>query len=260
MMDDENDSELGGKMTFLEHLDEFRRRLIRIVLYIAVGFLVCWFFSDKIYEFISRPIKPLLGVNGKLVFTHPTDAFSMYMRVAIFASIFFAAPLIIHQIWLFIAPGLYRKEKRFALPFIASSMVLFYSGCAFAYYEVLPPAYKFLINFGDQFQPLIKIDEYWDLTSTITLGFGAIFQMPVIIGFLSLFGIITPKFLWKNFRWAVLIIFIIAAIISPTPDAVTQCVYAGPMIGLYAVSIVVSFFFKRRRDKREKELWGEDTK
>ncbi len=259
MIDDENDSELGGKMTFLEHLDDLRRRLIYVLAFITVGFLVSWIFAEKIYDFIARPIQPFLGENGKLVFTKPTEAFSMYMRVAIFAGIFFTAPLIIHQVWLFIAPGLYRKEKRFALPFVVSSLFLFVGGSAFAYYIVLPAAYKFLINFGSAFQPLIKIDEYWDLTSTILLGFGLIFQMPVIVAFLSLFGIVTPRFLWKNFRYAVLVIFIIAAVISPTPDAVTQTVYAAPMIGLYAISILVSLFFKRRRDKREKELWGDSA-
>jgi len=257
MIDDENDKELGGKMTFLEHLDELRRRLVYILSFIAAGFVISWFFADRIYDFIAHPILPLLGNNGKLIFTKPTEAFSMYMRVAIYAGIFFSAPLIIHQVWLFIAPGLYRKEKRFAFPFVLSSLVLFVSGSAFAYYIVLPAAYKFLINFGSSFQPLIKIDEYWDLTCTILLGFGIMFQMPVIVAFLSIFGIVTPRFLWKNFRYAILIIFIIAAVASPTPDAVTQIVYAAPMVGLYAISILVSLLFKRRRDKREKELWGE---
>jgi sec-independent protein translocase protein TatC len=255
MFDDEENgrAELGAKMSFLEHLDELRRRLITSIIYIAVGFLVCWFFHEEIYRFIARPIQPFLKGTEKLVFTKPTEAFTLYFKVSIIASIFLTAPLLLQQVWMFIAPGLYRREKRMALPFVVSSIFLFYGGGAFAYYVVLPTAYQFLLGFGSDFQPMIKIDEYWDLTSTIILGFGVIFELPVLVAFLSLFGLITPRFLWKNFKYAVLIIFILAAVLSPTPDAVTQTIYAGPMILLYIVSILVSWLFQRRRDKQEND-------
>jgi sec-independent protein translocase protein TatC len=251
MSDEENEREIGGKMSFLEHLDELRRRLISCLIYVTLGFVVCWFFHAEIFRFVSQPIQSYLG-PGKLVFTKPTEAFSLYLKVSLIAGIFVSSPLIIYQVWLFIAPGLYRREKRMAAPFVISSLFLFLGGAAFAFLIVLPPAYKFLLDFGSDFQPMIKADEYWDLTSTIILGFGLIFEMPVLIAFLSMFGIVTPGFLWRNFKYAVLIIFIIAAVASPTPDAITQCIYAAPMILLYLLSILVSLFFKRRRDIRER--------
>lgn len=249
---EENQSDLGGKMSFLEHLDELRRRLIISLIYIALGFIGCWFFHEEIYRFIARPIQPFLGESGKLIFTKPTEAFSLYLKVSIIAGIFVAAPLIIHQIWLFIAPGLYRRERFMAGPFILSSLILFFGGGAFAFWIVLPPAYKFLLDFGSDFQPMIKIDEYFDLTSTIILGFGLIFEMPVLVAFLSMFGIVTPGFLWRNLKYAVLVIFVVAALISPTGDVVNQCIYAGPMLVLYLISILVSLLFKRRRDIRDR--------
>ena len=253
-MEDENGrGELGAKMSFLEHLDEFRKRLITCLIYIAVGFVGCWIFHEELYRFIAQPILPYLAGSQKLVFTKPTEAFTLYFKVSFIAALFIVAPLLLHQLWMFIAPGLYRREKRMAVPFVVFSVFLFYGGGAFAYYFVLPAAYKFLLGFGSDFQPMIKIDEYWDLTSTIILGFGAMFELPVVVAFLSLFGMITPRFLWKNFKYAVLLIFVLAAFLSPTPDAVTQTIYAGPMVILYSISIVISWIFQRRREKE----WGD---
>jgi sec-independent protein translocase protein TatC len=249
--EDENGrAELGAKMSFLEHLDELRKRLITSIIYIAVGFVACWFFHEEIYRFIARPIQPYLKGTQQLIFTKPTEAFTLYFKVSCIASVFLTAPLLLHQLWMFIAPGLYRREKRMALPFVISSIFLFYGGGAFAYYFVLPAAYGFLLGFGSDFQPMIKIDEYWDLTSTIILGFGLMFELPVVVAFLSLFGLITPRFLWKNFKYAILVIFIVAAVLSPTPDAVNQTIYAVPMMVLYVVSILVSWIFQRRREKQ----------
>lgn len=242
---DLHEEEAGAKMSFLEHLEELRRRIIHIVLYIGVGFLVCWFFRERIYDFLAKPIISALP-TGKLIFTKPTEPFTLYMKVSLLASVFLTAPLIIFEIWLFISPGLYKRERRYSLPFIISSLILFVGGSFFAYRFILPPAYKFLLDFGSRFEPLIKIDEYFDLTITIVLGFGLIFEMPVVVAFLALFGLVTPGFLWRNFKYAILIIAIVAAVISPTGDAFNMLIYMTPMVVLYAVSIGVAWMFKKR--------------
>lgn len=251
----ELDSETGseqpedesGKMSFLEHLDELRRRLLHIIIYIGIGFLACFYFSRNIFEFLAVPLRQVLPDDGSLAFTKLTDPFSLYIRVAILAGIFLTSPFILYEVWKFVSPGLYRREKRYVLPFMFSSVLLFLAGGAFAYYIVLGRAYNFLLKMGQDFQPMIKIDEYLDLTNTIILGFGLIFEMPVIVAFLSIFGLVSAKFLWKNFKYALLIIFLMAAVLSPTGDAVTQCIYAGPMIVLYLISIGVAWVFGRRR-------------
>jgi sec-independent protein translocase protein TatC len=242
--------EESGKMSFLEHLDELRRRLIRIILYVLLGFASCFYFSDKIYNFLAVPLTQSLPPGTKPVFTQMTEPFAVYVKVAILAGIFLTIPFTLYEVWKFISPGLYRREKRFVVPFLVSSVILFVTGGAFAYYIVLPRAYKFLLQIGEQFQPMIAIKEYLDLTNTIILGFGLIFEMPVIVAFLSMFGLVTARFLWSKFKYAVLLIFIAAAVLSPTPDAITQCVYAGPMVLLYLISIAVAALFGRRRRAR----------
>ncbi len=245
----EEDRELGARMTFLEHLDELRKRILYSILGMAAGFVVCWIFREQIFGFIQYPI---LQVLKKLVVTRPTEAFTIYMKVAFVGGIFVAAPVILIQVWMFIAPGLYRREKRFVLPFLLSSTGLFLLGGAFAYYIVLPPALKFLIvEFGAQFTPMITAEDYFDLAFIIIVGMGAVFQLPVLVAFLSMFGLISPRFLWKNFRYAFLLITIIAAVVSPTTDPFNLLLWTGPMVVLYLISIVVSWIFKRKRARRE---------
>jgi sec-independent protein translocase protein TatC len=247
--EDDEDRELGARMTFLEHLDELRKRILYSIIGMAVGFAVCWIFREQIFAFIQYPI---LQVLKKLVVTRPTEAFTIYMKVAFVGGIFVAAPVILVQIWMFIAPGLYRKEKRFVVPFLLSSTTLFLLGGAFAYYIVLPPALKFLIvEFGAQFTPMITAEDYFDLVFVIIVGMGAVFQLPVLIAFLSMFGLISPRFLWKNFRYAFLLITILAAVVSPTTDPFNLLLWTGPMVALYLIGIVVSWIFKRRRAKKE---------
>jgi sec-independent protein translocase protein TatC len=248
--DDPEEAELGGRMTFLEHLDELRRRILRSVLSIIVTFVVAWIFHEDIYHFISVPI---LNVVDKLVVIKPTEPFTIYLKVSFMAAVFLAAPFILGQVWMFVAPGLYRNEKRFALPFLFGSTILFILGGMFSYYVVLPPALNFLlVQFGREFQPMITAVEYYDFALIIILGMGVIFQMPILVAFLSIFGMVTPGFLWRNFRYAFLIITIIAAVVSPTTDAFNLFLWSGPMVVLYTLSIGVSWVFQRRR-KREEE-------
>ncbi len=246
---DPGEAELGGRMTFLEHLDELRRRILYSIGAIAVTFVVAWVFHTAIFRFLEAPI---LGVVDKLVVIKPTDPFTIYLKVSFTAAIFLAIPFILFQVWLFVAPGLYRKEKRYVFPFLLSSTVLFVLGGLFAYYIVLPPALDFLLNqFGKDFQAMITAMDYFDFELLIILGMGAVFQLPVLVAFLSIFGLVTPRFLWKNFRYAFLIITIVAAVVSPTTDPFNLFLWSGPMVILYVVSIAVAWIFKRRRDQRK---------
>jgi sec-independent protein translocase protein TatC len=251
LFSDLGDRELGGRMTFLEHLDELRRRIMYSVISILATFVLGWIFREQIFAFLSAPIK---GVVDKLVVIKPTEPFTIYLKVSFTAAVFMAAPIILSQVWMFIAPGLYRKEKRFALPFLLSTTVLFLLGGSFAYYVVLPPALNFLlVEFGRDFQPMISAVDFFDFALLIIIGMGVIFQLPVLVAFLSMFGFVTPGFLWKNFRYAFLIITIIAAVVSPTTDPFNLFLWSGPMVFLYTISIGVSWIFKRRRDRSAEE-------
>ncbi len=240
----------SGKMSFLEHLDELRKRLLHIVTYIGVGFVACFVFARHIYHFIALPITKSLPIGTKLAYTNPTDPFTIYMKVAFIAGIFLTVPFSLYEVWKFIAPGLYRKEKKYVVPFLTSSILLFVAGGAFCYYVVLPQAYAFLVNLGADFMPVIKIDEYLDLTLMMLLGFGLIFEMPVIVAFLSLFGLVSAKVLWDKSRYAIVIIVVLAAILSPTGDAFNLLIWSAPMILLYVISIGVAAVFNWRRKKR----------
>ncbi len=243
----EPEEEESGKMSFLEHLDELRRRLVRIVTYIGVGFLASFYFHKEIYRFISAPIVKSLPEGTKLAYTNPTDPFTLYMKVALLAGIFLTIPFSLYEVWKFIAAGLYRKEKRYIVPFLMSSVLLFLAGGAFCYYIVLPSAYGFLLKMGEDFMPVIKIDEYLDLTNTMILGFGLVFEMPVIVAFLSLFGLVSARFLWSKFQYAIVLIVILAAILSPTGDAFNLAIWSAPMVALYIVSIGIAALFSWRR-------------
>lgn len=241
--------EESGKMSFIEHLDELRRRLVRIAIYLGIGFVACFFFARPIYDFLSVPIKTY-DAELKLVFTSPTQPLMLYIKVAFLAGIFLTIPFTFYEVWKFIAPGLYRKERRFVVPFMFFSVLLFVTGGAFCYYIVLPRAYSFLLGFGESFLPMVTINEYLSITNTLILSFGLVFEMPVVVAFLSIFGLVTARFLWSKFKYAILLIFIVAAVLSPTPDAVTQCLYAGPMVALYIISIGISYLFGLRRKKK----------
>jgi sec-independent protein translocase protein TatC len=240
----------SGKMSFLEHLDELRKRLVHIAVYITVGFLASWFFAKQIYNFLAVPITKALPAGAKLVFTKPTDPFILYMKVAFLAGIFLTLPLTLYEVWKFIAPGLYRKEKKYVVPFLVSSMVLFLLGAAFCYYIVLPPTFKILIEMGSSFTPMILINDYLDMTNMMLLGFGGIFEMPVLAAFLSMFGLVTAGFLWRKFQYAIVVIVILAAVISPTQDAFNLMVWTAPMLLLYIISIGAAAIFGWRRKNK----------
>ena len=240
------DAEKDGlpAMGFLEHLEELRRRIIYSLIAVGVGFLLCWGYAEKIYEIMQRPIMVALqrnGISEKLVYLNPTEPFNMYLKVALLAGLFVASPFVLYQVWAFISPGLYRNEKRYVVPFMFSTVGLFLAGGYFGYKLVYPQALQFLINFGKQFQPMITIGEYTDLFLTIIIGMGAIFEMPILVFFLALMGIVTAGWMWRNLRYSILVIFIIAAILTPTTDILNMCIFAAPMIALYVLSIAVAW-------------------
>jgi sec-independent protein translocase protein TatC len=243
-------AELPG-MSLMEHLEELRKRIVHSAAYLAVGFVVAYFFHERLYGFVQAPLDRL---HIKLNYTHPMDPLNLYLQVALIGGAILASPFILYQVWLFIAPGLYQKEKRFVIPFMAATVGLFLAGASFGYFFVLPGALKILIiDFGNRFNPMVTIEEYTGFFLSVILGLGISFEMPILIFFLALFGIVSPQFLWKNIRYAILIIFIVAAIITPSPDPWTMCIYAVPMLTLYLIGIGVAWWVHpERRRKREK--------
>ena len=245
-------------MGFLDHLEELRTRLVYAIAAVAVGFFACWWKVGAIYDIMQRPIMKALRDNGmseRLVYLNPTEPFNLYLKIAALAGLFLTSPFVLYQVWMFISPGLYRNEKRYVVPFMVSTIALFTTGGYFGYKVVYPQALGFLIHFGRQFQPMITIGEYTSLFLSIILGMGLIFEMPILIFFLALMGIVTAGFMWKNFRYAILLIFIIAAIVTPTPDVLNMCIFAAPMIALYVVSIGIAWAVhpKQRRARKEKK-------
>ncbi|HEY1271864.1 MAG TPA: twin-arginine translocase subunit TatC [Terriglobales bacterium] len=245
-------------MSFLEHLEELRRRIIYSIIAVAAGFLACWEFHEQIYEVMQRPILLALhnhGMAEKLVYLNPTEGFNLYLKVAFLAGLFVASPFVLYQVWMFISPGLYRHERSYVLPFMFSTVLLFLGGGFFGYRIVFPAALDFLIGYSKQFQPMITIGEYTDLFLTIIIGMGIIFELPILVFFLSLMGMVSAGFMWRNFRYSILIVFIVAAVVTPTTDILNMCLFATPMIVLYAVSIGIAWLVhpKQRRARREKK-------
>jgi sec-independent protein translocase protein TatC len=244
-------------MSFLAHLEEFRRRIIHSAFYVAGGFVVCWFFREKIFDFMQRPIVMALRNNGivddKLKYHNPIDPFNMYLKISLIAGLFVACPFLLYQVWAFISPGLYKRERRYVLPFMVFTPALFIAGGLFGYGIVYPRALDFFFGFSKQFQQMITINEYTDLFMSIVIGMGLIFEMPVLIFFLALFRIVNAGWMFRNFRYAVLVIFIIAGIVTPTPDIMNMCIFAAPMIVLYLLSIVVAYFVNPSQRKKAKD-------
>lgn len=334
-------------MSFLEHLDELRQRLIRCALFLLAAFVLCWFFSDRIYQFLEVPVRAAM-VKAKreaalalkdaqlaalkdlpdgtfVTFTFPTDckigdaivqtgttlrakvqraadgfpeliidepwvinseavikpgfviprdllspraialspdnrlivltvqgAFNLYIKVSFYAALFFSVPFILFQAWGFISPGLYPHEKRYAAPFIIMSSVFFLLGCLFAYYIAFPRAADFLLGVaaGGQLRPQVAADEYFDLILVIMLGLGLVFEIPAITFFLARLGLVTPRFLLRVWRYAVVLIAVVAAVLSPTTDIPNMLVFAAPMLVLYFLSVAIAWFFHRERQTK----------
>jgi sec-independent protein translocase protein TatC len=246
--DDDGGEDDAGRMSFLDHLDELRRRLVAAALSLAFGTVVAFFFIDRIFTFIMQPLYEKLPEGSKLIYTEPTEAFFLKLKIALLAGVVIAAPLIVAQLWLFIAPGLYAREKRFALPFIFMASVFFVGGAAFNHYVLFPIAWVFLAGFSTDYMMFMpRIAPVFSLYAMLMLAMGLIFEMPAVILVLARMGLATAGFLWRNIKYAVLLIFIASAVITPTGDPMTQALMAGPMVILYVVSIGLAWAFGKRR-------------
>ena len=237
------------KMSFLDHLEELRKRLIVSIIAIAVAFLVCWNFADKIFAWVQEPLTKFLPPGDqKLAYTRLTEPFMLYMKVALFGAFFVASPIIMWQIWRFISPGLYKRERRYAAPFIIFATLFFVLGGYFGYRIILPGACAFFVQTGSKFKQMIKVDEYFSFASTLILSAGVVFETPILVFFLARLGIVTPAFLMQKSKWAIVLSFIIAAVLTPSPDMVNQSLLALPMIALYFLGVGVAYVFGKKYD------------
>ncbi len=342
----EQEGKLGGQMSFLEHLDEFRRRLVTSVIFVVIAFMLCWFFSGKIYNFLSVPIRsalseanrravPVEGLTGdekvlslntlgegdtgryvfdrattlgvgvvssgtsvlakvekdatgkiglftneqiftsnavipkgirlpvdfegkdtneasadeRMIVTTAVEPFTLYVTVSLYTAIAVSIPFLLWQIWGFISPALYRHERSYVTPFIGLSTVSFVIGAAFAYYVLFPPAVKYLLGLGSEFQLMLRATDYLDFIILIMLAMGIIFQMPAITYVLSRIGIVSAGLLISSWKLAIVVILIVAAVVSPTGDIPNMMLFAAPMMCLYVISIFIAWFFGRKRRK-----------
>ncbi len=234
-------------MTLLGHLGELRRRLTRVIILIFIGFFACYGVAEILYDFLSTPLKDALPVGSKLIYTSPQGAFFVYLKVSLLASVFLTSPLTFYQLWAFIAPGLYREEKRAAIPLAVLSAAFFLIGAAFCYTLVFPLAFKFFMGFATvDIVPMISVEEYLSLALKLLIAFGLVFEMPLFAFFLGRMGLLTPEFMRRNRKYAILIIFIVAAILTP-PDVFSQCLMAAPMIILYEISVYVAGWARKKK-------------
>lgn len=240
------------EMTFLEHLEDLRKRIFYSFLALIITVIPAWFFHKDIYNILARPVTQYLPEGDKLAFIKLTEPFMLYIKVSLLTAILFTSPFLFLQFWYFIAPGLYRKEKKYVIPFVLFSSFFFILGALFGYFIVFPWACRFFLGMGADFQAVITVGEYFSLAFRVLLGIALVFELPTLVFFLSRMGIITARWMVKNFKYAVLFIFIIAAIITPTPDMVTQSIIAVPMLGLYGLSILIALIFGKKREKKRK--------
>jgi sec-independent protein translocase protein TatC len=234
------------RMSLIGHLEELRRRVIRSIVAVGVAFFGCWTFVKPITEFLAQPVYDALP-GKKLAFLGVTDPFILYVKVAALAGLFCASPVVLYQVWRFVAPGLYSNEKRWAAPFVVLGSLFFVGGGAFAYYVAFPFAVQFLVGMGSDFEAVITVDRYFRFLLYVILGLGVMFELPIVIFLLAQMGVVTPRFLIRNFRWAVLLIFVAAALITPTPDIVNLCLFAVPTILLYLLGVGAAAFVQWRR-------------
>ena len=245
----------ADKMTFLEHLDELRARTLRSLIGIVAALAVCWNWSAAILHFITQPLR-VAYPHVAFITTAPTEGFALHMKAAFVAGVFLSAPFVLYQAWAFISPGLYAHEKRYVIPFVGLGSVFFVAGGAFGHLFLFPATFRFLGQYttGD-IQYLPRLTEYFSFYFWFVVGLGVVFQLPVVIFVLARIGLVTPGFLIRNFKFAVLGAFIVAAIITPSADVVNQTMLAAPIVALYVLGIAVAWIFgKRRSDRTETAL------
>ena len=255
-----NEADLeGSRMPFLSHLRELRDRVRNAAIAFVVAFVVCWYFAGDIFTWLRAPMFNSWDVKKlgtpEVVYTKLTEPFWVDMSIGMWAGIFVSSPFIFYQLWRFIAPGLYKKERRYTIAFAIFSALFFIAGALFCYYFVLNNLYSFLLSYGgSDLKPMIAQQEYLDLTRDMMLAFGAVFEMPLLIYFLALIGLVTHRSLWKFNRWFIVIASVIAAVLTPSPDVVSQIMMLIPMVVLYNISIVLAWRVTKKREAKDAVL------
>jgi len=252
--------ESDEKQPFLSHLEELRKRLLACAIAVGIGFVAAYFFKERLFELLVMPLKRVLPKGEKLIFTNLPEMFFIYLKVSFVAGILVAMPFIFYEIWMFVAPGLYQKEKKFLIPFVISSSILFIAGALFGYFVVFPFGFKFFMSFANEFiKPLPSVKQYFSFSTRLLLAFGLVFELPVATFFLTKMGLVTDIFLKRQRKFAVLLIFVAAAILTP-PDVITQLMMAGPLLVLYEISILVSKLAGRKREGSKEDNEHKDNK
>jgi sec-independent protein translocase protein TatC len=246
--DHEPESADGGRMSFLDHLDELRRRIIWSLIAVAVGFAVAFYFINELFAFIMVPMQRMLPAGQTLIYTDPSEAFFLQIKIGLMAGLILASPAVASQVWLFIAPGLYSHEKKLAIPFILMSTVFFVGGSAFSHYQVFPIVWQFFVSFNNEFLTFTpRVEPAFSMYLRLVLAMGLTFQLPTVVLFLARMGMITPRFMIKNFKYAVMIIILAAAVLSPDGGGVGMLAMGGPVIILYVFSIGLAWMFGKKR-------------
>ena len=240
------------RISVLEQLDHIRKRLIRSGIAVVGGMLIAFAFIERIVEFVLAPSRAMLPAGSRLIYTQPIEAFSLYINIALLTGAVIASPFILYQFWLLIAPALYAHQKRFAIPFVALTTIGAVAGAAFSHYIVFPYMIAFFGTFSSTdvaFLP--RVENTFDLYVKTLLGMIGVFQIPTVVFFLAKMGLVTARFLWRNIRYAILIIFILSAVLTPSSDPWNQMIFAAPMIVLYLISIGIAWVVRRGRAARD---------
>ena len=236
-----------GKLPFTGHLEELRKRLIVCFVAVGIGFVLSYGFKEQLFQILARPLITVMAADDKLIFTGLPEAFFTYLKVAFLSGIMLSTPIILYEFWMFVAPGLYRKEKHILLPIVFLSTFFFLGGSLFGYFVVFPFGFKFFLGFASEtIKPLPSMKEYLGFSAKLLLAFGLVFELPLIITFMSKMGLVTVKFLKKNRKYALLLFFAAAAILTP-PDVVTQIMMALPLMLLYEISIIGARIFGKKK-------------
>ncbi|MFH1243388.1 MAG: twin-arginine translocase subunit TatC [Pseudomonadota bacterium] len=237
------------KQPFMSHLEELRKRLIACAISVGVAFVIAYIFSERLFQLLILPLRRVMSEDQQLIFTNLPEMFFAYLKVAFIAGILVSAPFIFYQIWLFVAPGLYQKEKRYLIPFVVFSTILFVGGALFGYFVVFPFGFKFFMGFANEYvKALPSVKQYLSFSIKLLFAFGIVFELPVVIFFLAKMGIVTPVYLRKKRKYALLLAFVFGAVLTP-PDVITQCMMAVPLVMLYEIGIVVARLARKKKDE-----------
>ena len=245
------------KIPFTGHLEELRKRLVACFIAIGIGFVISYGFKEKLFDILSHPLISVMGADDKLIFTGLPEAFFTYLKVAFLSGFMLAAPVVLYQFWMFVAPGLYKKERSLLVPIVLLSSVFFVGGALFGYFIVFPFGFKFFLGFASEtIKPLPSMREYLSFSAKLLLAFGLVFELPLIITFLAKLGLVSVEFLKKNRKYALILFFAGSAILTP-PDVVTQIMMAVPLMLLYEISILGARVFGKKKAKESDEAVSE---